>query len=114
MKKFYARLEIIIYERDLRTRKPILLVDDSPASERVIKLFVDGGVDFVKYHIKNFEESCCTELPTTKAPSVIAVEGIFRDESVISSYVEFAKQKQKQKQENPHEGERLHTDSSFW
>ena len=112
MKKFYARLEIIIYERNLRTRKPILLVDHSPASEPVIKLFVDGGVDFVKYHLKNFEESCCTELPTTKAPSVIAVEGIFRDESVISSYVEFAKQKQKQ--ENSHEGERLHTDSSFW
>ena len=112
MKKFYVRLGLIIYERDLRARKPILLVDDSPASERVIKLFLDCGLDFVKYHIKNFEESCCAELPTTKAPSVIAVEGIFRDESVIVSYVEFAKQKQKQ--ENSPMGERLHTDSSFW
>ncbi|GKS60852.1 hypothetical protein YTPLAS21_03100 [Candidatus Nitrosocosmicus sp.] len=99
---------LIICDRYLRARKPILLVDDSPASERVIKLFLDGDVDFVKYHIKNFEESCCVELPTTKAPSVIAVEGIFRDESVIASYVEFVKQKKSQVQE------KVNTDSSFW
>jgi hypothetical protein len=108
MKKFYVRILINYLRESLRARKPIILVDDSPASERVIKLFLDGGVDFVKYHIKNFEESCCTELPTTKPPAVIAVEGIFRDETVITSYIEFAKQKKSQVEEN------MHTDSSFW
>lgn len=48
------------------------------------------------------------ELPTTKAPSVIAVEGIFRDKSVIEDYVEFAKQKKS------HESNDAQTESSFW
>lgn len=92
----------------MRARKPILLIDDSPESQRVIKLFVDNDIEFVKYHVKNFEKSCCLELPTTKAPSVIAVEGIFRDKSVIEDYVEFAKQKKSQESNN------AQTESSFW
>ena len=92
----------------MRERKPIILIDDSPESQRVVKLFLDNEVEFVKYNVKDFEESCCLELPTTKAPSVIAVEGIFRGESVINSYIEFAKQKKSQ------EGKKVQTDSSFW
>jgi hypothetical protein len=93
----------------LRERKPIILIDDSPESQRVVKLFLDNQVEFVKYHVRNFEESCCMELPTTKAPSVIAVEGIFRGESVITSYIEFVKQKKSRQQE-----EKVQTESSFW
>ena len=92
----------------MRARKPIILIDDSPESQRVVKLFLDNEVEFVKFHIGKFEESCCLELPTTKAPAVIAVEGIFRDESVISSYVEFAKRSKSQ------QGKNEQTDSSFW
>jgi hypothetical protein len=93
----------------LRERKPIILIDDSPESQRVVKLFLDNQVEFVKYHVRNFEESCCMELPTTKAPSVIAVEGIFRGESVITSYIEFVKQKKSRQQEK-----KVQTESSFW
>jgi hypothetical protein len=92
----------------LRERKPIILIDDSPESQRIVKLFLDNQVEFVKYNVKNFEESCCLELPTTKPPSVIAVEGIFRGESVITDYIECAKQKKSQG------GKKVQTDSSFW
>ena len=92
----------------MRARKPIVLVDDSPESERVIRLFVEKGIDFVKYHIKKFEESCCMELPTTKAPSIIAVEGIFREESQITSYIDFAKQNKIQRKRE------VETESSYW
>lgn len=92
----------------MRARKPIVLVDDSPESERVIRLFVEKGIDFVEYHIKKFEESCCMELPTTKAPSVIAVEGIFREESQITSYIDFAKQNKIQRKRE------IETESSYW
>jgi hypothetical protein len=93
----------------LSERKPIILIDDSPESQRVVKLFQDSGLEFVKYHIKNFEESCCLELPTTKAPSVIAVEGIFRDESVINNYIELVKLRKSQEAKK-----RTQTESSFW
>lgn len=45
------------------------------------------GIDYVEYNIKKFEESCCGELPTTKAPSVLAVEGMFRGLEKIDEYV---------------------------
>ena len=94
----------------MRERKPIILIDDSPESQRVIKLFLDSRVEFVKYHVKNFEESCCLELPTTKAPSVIAVEGIYRGESAVINYIEFAKQKISE------EGKKVQSESesSYW
>ena len=78
---------------EVRERKPILLIDDSPASQRILDLFAESKIDFVKYDIRNFEESCCGELPTTKAPSVIAAEGIFKDEPLIINYIDFIKTK---------------------
>jgi len=77
----------------MRARKPIILVDDSAQSKKIVKLFTDNEIDFVKYHIKKFEDSCCGELPTTKTPSVIAAEGIFKEESLILYYIDYMKEK---------------------
>lgn len=68
-------------------RKPIIIIDDSFESKRVLQLFKEKDLDFVEYHIKKFEESCCGDLPTTKAPSVIAVEGIFKGEGSITEFL---------------------------
>src|SRR6476620_7394756 len=84
-------------------RKPILIIDDSPNSQRIKKIFNDNKIEFVEYDIKKFEESCCGELPTTKAPSVIAVEGIYKDENRIKNYIEMVKKntkKNNKKQKN--------------
>jgi hypothetical protein len=59
-------------------RKPVLLIDDSQESSTAIELFLQTGQICVEYHIRKFEESCCGELPTTRAPSVIAPEGVFK------------------------------------
>ncbi len=77
-----------------KNRKPILLIDDSIDSQRIKRLFCESEVDFVEYHIKKFEESCCGELPTTRTPSVIAEEGIYREEEKIRDYIKQLKQKQ--------------------
>ena len=68
-------------------RKPIVLVDESDDSARAIGLFKRFGIEYVQYDIKKFEESCCGELPTTKAPSVFAVEGIFKGLEKINEYI---------------------------
>jgi len=97
----------------LRKRKPILLIDDSAASKRILDLFTENRIEFVKYDIRNFEVSCCGELPTTRAPSVIAAEGIFKGESLSLSYVDYAKHKRNlekfEKTKKP-----LEDDSSYW
>jgi hypothetical protein len=59
-------------------RKPILLVDGSDDSRKAVDLFKRLGIDHIEYNIRKFEESCCGELPTTKAPSVFALEGVFK------------------------------------
>ena len=79
---------------DMIKRKPILIVDDSFNSQKIKKIFNENKVDFVEYHVKKIEESCCGELPTTKAPSVIAKEGIFKDEENINNYITSLKEKQ--------------------
>jgi hypothetical protein len=68
-------------------RKPIVLVDESDDSTRAIDLFKRFGIEYVQYDIKKFEESCCGELPTTKAPSVFAVEGVFKGLEKINEYI---------------------------
>jgi hypothetical protein len=78
----------------MKKRKPILLVDDSLLSQRIRKLFCDSEVDFTEYHIKKFGESCCGELPTTKAPAVIASEGIYKEEENIKNYIRHLKENQ--------------------
>ena len=79
----------------MKQRKPILIIDDSHNSQRIKKIFNDNKIEFVEYNIKKFEESCCGELPTTKAPSVIAVEGIYKDEDKIKEYIKMVKENKK-------------------
>ena len=104
----------------MRARKPIILIDDTPQSQKIIELFKKNEIEFVKYHIQKFEESCCAELPTTKAPSVIAAEGIFKEESLIMNYIEYMKQKktkgdlQVKKNENTQKNYIDETDSAYW
>jgi hypothetical protein len=38
-------------------------------------------------------------LPTTKAPSVIAVEGIYKEEENIKNYIKYLREKQKKQQD---------------
>ena len=68
-------------------RKPILLVDESGDSIKAVDLFRRSGIEYVEYNIKKFEESCCGELPSTRAPSVFAVEGVFKGLEKINEYV---------------------------
>jgi hypothetical protein len=72
-------------------RKPILLVDDSDDSIKAIDLFKQLRIEYVEYNINKFEESCCGDLPTTKAPSIFAVEGIFKGLEQISEYISLKK-----------------------
>ncbi|HEX5891953.1 MAG TPA: hypothetical protein VFY41_03745 [Nitrososphaeraceae archaeon] len=72
-------------------RKPILLVDDSDDSMKAVDLFNRLSIEYVEYNIKKFEESCCGDLPTTKAPSLFAVEGIFKGLEQISEYISLKK-----------------------
>jgi hypothetical protein len=41
----------------------------------------------LKYHIRKFEESCCVDFPTTRAPALFAPEGIFRNLEGIKEYI---------------------------
>ena len=68
-------------------RKPILLVDESDDSTKAVDVFQRSGIEYVEYDIRKFEESCCGELPTTKAPSVFAVEGVFKGLEKIVEYI---------------------------
>ncbi len=103
-----------------KKRKPILLIDDSKDSQRIKRLFYDSEVDFVEYHIKKFEESCCGELPTTRTPSVIAEDGIYREEETIKEYIKQAKEiqnnlLQQQQGESSNHNKRIEeSESAYW
>ena len=68
-------------------RKPILLMDESDDSIKAVDLFRRSGIEYIEYNIKKFEESCCSELPSTKAPSVFAVEGVFKGLEKINEFI---------------------------
>jgi hypothetical protein len=68
-------------------RKPVLLVDDTENSRLAIELLEDNHIKFVEYHVRKFEEDCCVELPTTRAPALFAPEGIFRNLEGIKEYL---------------------------
>ena len=68
-------------------RKPVLLVDNSVDSTKAVDLLKRLGIEYVEYDIKKFNESCCGELPTTKAPSLFAVEGVFKGLEKINEYI---------------------------
>ncbi len=71
----------------MKNRKPVLIVDEGPDSLKAINLLRKRDVEFVEYDIRKFAESCCGDLPTTKAPSVFAPEGVFKELSGIEEYV---------------------------
>ncbi len=71
----------------MKNRKPILIVDDGPDSIKAMNLLMQRDVEFVEYDIRKFAESCCGDLPTTKAPSVFAPEGVFKGLSGVEEYV---------------------------
>ena len=81
-------------------RKPILLVDKSGDSTKAIDLFKRSGIEYVEYDIRKFEESCCGELPTTKAPSVFAVEGVFKGLEKINEYMSLTSDRSDSKAES--------------
>lgn len=68
-------------------RKPVLLIDESDDSLKAIDLLKLSGIEYVEYDIKKFEDSCCGELPTTNAPSIFAIEGIFKGLEKINEYI---------------------------
>jgi hypothetical protein len=72
---------------DMVIRKPVLLVDDTENSRLAIELLEDNDIKFVEYHVRKFEEDCCVELPTTRAPALFAPEGIFRNLEGIKEYL---------------------------
>jgi hypothetical protein len=71
----------------MKRRKPVLIVDDGSDSLKAVNLLREKGIEFVPYDIKKFAESCCGDLPTTKAPSVFASEGVFKGLSGVVEYV---------------------------
>jgi len=89
----------------LAKRKPILLVDGSQDSTKAVRIFKRLGIEYVEYDIRKFEESCCGELPTTKAPSVFAVEGIFKGLEKIDEYVSLKR--------NTHDSN-IESESAYW
>jgi hypothetical protein len=71
----------------MKNRKPVLIVDYGPDSLKAIKLLRESDIEFVEYDIRKFAESCCGDLPTTKAPSVFAPEGVFKGLSGVEEYI---------------------------
>jgi hypothetical protein len=71
----------------MKNRKPVLIVDYGPDSLKAIKLLRESDIEFVEYDIRKFAESCCGDLPTTKAPSVFAPEGVFKGLTGVKEYI---------------------------
>jgi hypothetical protein len=68
-------------------RKPVLLIDDTESSRLAIEILESNEIEFVEYHIRKFEESCCVDLATTRAPALFAPEGIYRNLEGIKEYI---------------------------
>ncbi len=81
----------------MRKRKPVLLLDDKEESRTAMQLLSAKNIEFVEYHIKKFEEGCCGDLPTTRAPSIFAPEGVFKGLDGIRQYLSIEK-KQEEKE----------------
>lgn len=70
----------------MQRRKPVLLIDDKEESGEAVRILASKNIEFIRYHISKFEESCCGELPTTRAPSVFAPEGVFKGLEGVRQY----------------------------
>jgi hypothetical protein len=72
---------------EMKKRKPVLIVDGSPDSLKAMDVLRERGIEFVEYDVRKFAESCCGDLPTTKAPSVFAPEGVFKELKGVEEYI---------------------------
>ena len=52
-----------------------------------VDLLKKHGIEFAKYDVTKFAESCCGDLLTTKAPSVMAPEGVFKGLDGVMDYL---------------------------
>ena len=68
-------------------RKPVLLIDDTENSRHAKEILENNSIEFVEYHIRKFDENCCVDLLTTRAPTLFAPEGIFRNLEGIKEYL---------------------------
>lgn len=75
----------------MAVRKPVLLIDDTENSRIARELLEDNHVEFVEYHVGKLEEDCCVDLPTTRAPTLFAPEGLFRNLEGIKEYLTIEK-----------------------
>ncbi len=71
----------------MKKRKPVLIIDNSPDSLKAVDLLRERSIEFVEYDVRKFAESCCGDLPTTKAPSVFAPEGVFKGLRGVEEYI---------------------------
>lgn len=74
-------------KQKIKRRKPVLIVDERSDSLKAMDLLREKGIEFVEYDIRKFAESCCGDLPTTKAPSVFAPEGVFKGLRGVEEYI---------------------------
>ncbi|HEX2170406.1 MAG TPA: hypothetical protein VHF65_08915 [Nitrososphaera sp.] len=74
-------------QHKIKRRKPVLIVDEHSDSLKAMDLLREKGIEFVEYDIRKFAESCCGDLPTTKAPSVFAPEGVFKGLRGVEEYI---------------------------
>ena len=73
----------------VKKRKPVLFIDDGEESHNAVNLLENEEIDYIPYHIKKFEESCCGEVPTTTTPSVFAPDGVYRGLEGVKDYVSY-------------------------
>lgn len=78
----------------------MLLIDDGDESKIATGILASKNIEFVEYHIKKFEESCCGELPTTRAPSVFAPEGVFKGLDGVREYASMEKKPESEESES--------------
>lgn len=79
------------------------MVDNGQDSRKAVNFLKDNGIEYVDYHISKFKDSCCGELAATRAPSIFAKEGIFKDWEGVMKYVSVIKQ-------NPYQT----SESEYW
>ena len=87
---------------DLASRKPVLLVDGKQESNDARRLLDSEGIEYLIYDASKFEDSCCGELPSTKAPSVFAPEGLYKGIEGIKTFLHDRMQPRKE------------SESAFW
>ncbi len=86
-------------------RKPVLLIDGSEKSQEAVMLLKSNGIEYVEYDMRKFTESCCGDLPTTRAPSVFAPEGVFKDLEGIREFVNMDRE---------NSSSTLESESAYW